>query len=200
MRNHETLTVPTPRGDARLHLDRPPGPTNGTALLFHGAGGGVEAPVLVAVRDALLAIGWTVARLEQPYRVAGRRAPAPAAHLDEVATQVAATLAEPLLLAGKSSGARVACRIADAVGAVGVVCLGFPLHPPGKPEKSRQAELDGTRTPTLVIQGANDAFGRPEEFGSRPVHRIEGADHALTKAAHVAAVAAAAAEWVQART
>jgi predicted alpha/beta-hydrolase family hydrolase len=199
MRNHTTLTVPTPRGDARLHYDRPPRPTNGTALLFHGAGGGVDAPVLIAVRDALLTLGWTVARLEQPYRVAGRRAPAPAAHLDEVATQVAATLAKPLLLAGKSSGARVACRIADAVGAVGVVCLGFPLHPPGRPDKSRKAELDGTRTPVLVLQGANDAFGRPEEF-ERPVHTIEGADHALTKKAHVEVVAAAARDWVQART
>ena len=191
--------VTTPRGPARLHVDRPKGPTNGTALLFHGAGGGVDAPVLVAVRNVLLDIGWTVARLEQPYRVAGRRAPAPAPHLDEVAIQVAKTLKKPLLLAGKSSGARVACRIADAVGAVGVVCLGFPLHPPGKPEKSRAPELEGTRTPVLVLQGENDAFGRPEEF-DRPVTTIEGADHALTKAAHVAAVAEATKQWVQART
>lgn len=163
-----------------------PSETNGTALLFHGAGGDMNAAVLLAVRDALVAGRWTVARLDQPYRVAGRRAPAPAPQLDEVALLVAASLRGPLLLVGKSSGARVACRIARATDAVGVVALGFPLHPPGPPDKSRAAELTGAGVPVLVLQGGRDTFGTPAEIretvGKRrgfTVREVVGGDHSF---------------------
>jgi predicted alpha/beta-hydrolase family hydrolase len=164
-RNADTFTLPTPRGQARIAVERSSGTTLGTALLFHGAGGDMNAPLLLAVRSALLDAGWDVARLDQPYRVAGRRAPAPAPHLDEVALLVVEAVrgAGPLLLAGKSSGARVACRTALAAGATGVVCLGFPLHPPGRPEKSRADELRGVGVRTLVLQGTRDTFGTPAE-------------------------------------
>jgi predicted alpha/beta-hydrolase family hydrolase len=185
--NNDVLTVPTPFGDARVALDHP-SETNGTALLFHGAGGDMNAAVLLAVRDALLGAGWTVARLDQPYRVAGRRAPAPAHQLDAVALLVAdAVRGEgPLLLAGKSSGARVACRTARAAGAGRVVALGFPLHPPGRPDKSRADELTGAGVPVLVLQGSRDTFGTPEEIraavGKRrgfTVREVAGGDHSF---------------------
>jgi predicted alpha/beta-hydrolase family hydrolase len=206
-RNRDPLTLPTPRGDARLAVDRPPGPAYGTALLFHGAGGGMDAPVLLAVRDVLVHIGWTVARLEQPYRVAGRRAPAPAQHLDEVALLAVDRVRSgaPLLLGGKSSGARVACRIATAAGAIGVVAFGFPLHPPGRPERSRAAELLGAGVPVHVIQGTRDAFGTAADLDAihDDVYAVEGADHALRSKAHVDEIARETGRWVtalQART
>lgn len=179
-----TFPLPTPRGDARLHVDRAPGKkTRGTALLFHGAGGDSQAALLLAVRDALLAAGWDVARLDQPYRVAGRRAPAPAPQLDEVALLAAEAVRGrgALLLAGKSSGARVACRIAGAAGAAGVVALGFPLHPPGRPEKSRAGELLGAGVPVLVVQGSRDTFGTAADLRAihGDVHEVAGGDHSF---------------------
>jgi predicted alpha/beta-hydrolase family hydrolase len=143
-------------------------------VLGHGAGGGVNAPDLVALRDAAHAAQVTVVRVTQPYRVAGRRAPAPAGHLDEAWTAVVRELLAvapdtPLVVGGRSSGARVACRTAREVGAVGIVALAFPLHPPGKPERSRQEELD-TGLPTLVLNGDRDPFGIP---AGRPGVRIE---------------------------
>jgi hypothetical protein len=215
MRNADTFTLPTPRGQARVSVDRAEGRTNGTALLFHGAGGDMTAPVLLAVRDALLAGGWDVARLDQPYRVAGRRAPDRAPYLDEVALLVAEHVRRgPLLLGGKSSGARVACRTARAAGAVGVVALGFPLHPPGRPERSRAEELLGAGVPVLVLQGTRDTFGTPEDVrrvvGRRrgfTVHEVAGGDHSFaarradgrTTAECVAEVAATAAAWARRR-
>jgi len=208
MRN--SVTVQTSRGAARLHADRPPGETSGTALLFHGAGGDSNAAVLLAVRDALLATGWAVARLDQPYRVAGRRAPDPAHLLDAVALEVAATLEGPLLLGGKSSGARVACRVATAAGAVGVVALGFPLHPPGRPERSRAPELLGAGVPVLVVQGSRDTFGTAQDVRAihGDVHEIAGGDHSFvprkadgrTARECLDEVAAVVTAWVQART
>lgn len=175
--------VPTSRGEARLYVDRTRGQTNGTALLFHGAGGDANAAVLLAVRDALLGIGWDVARLDQPYRVAGRKAPDPARLLDAVALEVLAALKPrgPLLLGGKSSGARVACRIASATGAAGVVCLGFPLHPPGRPERSRADELLGAGVPVLVVQGSRDTFGTAADLREihGEVHEVAGGDHSF---------------------
>ena len=204
MRN--TTTLQTPRGDARLHLDVPPGETNGVALLFHGAGGGVDAPVLVAVRDALVRIGLRVARLEQPYVVAGRRAPAPVAHLDEVALLAVAAVrqrGEPLLLVGKSNGARIACRVAGEVGAYGAVALGFPLHPPGRPEKTRAPELNGATVPVLVLQGERDAFGTPDEVravaGSHVTVLAVPGDHGMRTKAAVEACAGRVVERAQAR-
>jgi predicted alpha/beta-hydrolase family hydrolase len=148
-----------------------------------------------------------VARLEQPYRVAGRRAPAPAHHLDEVALLAVDRVrtSAPLLLGGKSSGARVACRIATAAGAAGVVAFGFPLHPPGRPEKSRAGELLGAGVPVHVIQGTRDAFGTAADLDAihDDVYAVEGADHALRTKAYVAEVARETARWVaalQART
>jgi predicted alpha/beta-hydrolase family hydrolase len=157
--------IDTPRGPARADTDLPAGPSTAVLVLGHGAGGDVDAPDLLAVRDAAVRAGLVVVRVTQPYRVAGRRAPAPAGHLDEAWTAVLAFLrarhpALPLLVGGRSSGARVACRTAVAVGAVGVVALAFPLHPPGRPERSRAAEL-ATGLPTLVVNGDRDPFGVP---------------------------------------
>ncbi|MEH1100204.1 alpha/beta hydrolase family protein [Micromonospora sp. CPCC 205561] len=157
--------IPTPRGPARVVTDLPQGPPVALLALGHGAGGDVDAPDLRALRDAAVGAGLAVARVTQPYRVAGRRAPAPAGHLDEAWTAVLARLRArhpgvPLLVGGRSSGARVACRTARAVGAAGVVALAFPLHPPGRPERSRAAELD-TGVPTLVVNGDRDPFGVP---------------------------------------
>jgi hypothetical protein len=161
------ITVPTPRGDAQVVLDRPKRAVS-LLVLGHGAGGTVDAPDLLAVREAALAASVAVARVTQPYRVAGRRAPAPAGHLDAAWTAVLSTLRAtrglarlPLIVGGRSSGARVACRTAVAVGAHGVVALAFPLHPPGRPERSRAQELL-TGVPTLVVNGDRDPFGVPE--------------------------------------
>ncbi|TCB97672.1 alpha/beta hydrolase [Micromonospora zingiberis] len=158
--------VQTPRGPARVDLDPPAGPPRALLVLGHGAGGGVDAPDLLALRDAAVAAGLLVARVTQPYRVAGRRAPAPAGQLDEAWRAVLAVLRDgcpgvPLLVGGRSSGARVACRTATTVGAAGVVALAFPLHPPGRPERSRAGEL-ATGLPTLVVNGDRDPFGVPE--------------------------------------
>ncbi|SCL19016.1 hypothetical protein GA0070616_1644 [Micromonospora nigra] len=162
----QTDDVDTPRGPARVDTDQPDGPPTALLVLGHGAGGDVDAPDLVALRTAAIGAGLVVARVTQPYRVAGRRAPAPAGHLDEAWTTVLAVLRRrhggvPLLVGGRSSGARVACRTATAVGAAGVVALAFPLHPPGRPERTRAAEL-GTGLPTLVVNGDRDPFGVPE--------------------------------------
>ncbi|RIV35948.1 alpha/beta hydrolase family protein [Micromonospora radicis] len=168
---HEDL-IDTPRGPARVDIDLPAGPPRVLLVLGHGAGGSVDAPDLLALRDAVVAVGLAVARVTQPYRVAGRRAPAPAAQLDEAWQAVLAVLRArgdvPLLVGGRSSGARVACRTATAVGAAGVVALAFPLHPPGRPERSRAGEL-ATGLPTLVVNGDRDPFGVPE---SGPAVRV----------------------------
>lgn len=158
--------IPTPRGPAWLDVDPPAGPPVSLLVLGHGAGGDVTAPDLVALRDAVVPAGVLVARVTQPYRVAGRRAPAPAGHLDEAWTAVLAGLRQrhpsvpALVVGGRSSGARVACRTATTVGAAGVLALAFPLHPPGRPERSRAAEL-ATGLPTLVLNGDRDPFGVP---------------------------------------
>ncbi|GIJ42906.1 alpha/beta hydrolase family protein [Micromonospora andamanensis] len=158
--------IDTPRGPARVDTDHPSGPPRALLVLGHGAGGGVDAPDLIGLRDAAVPAGLVVARVTQPYRVAGRRAPAPAGHLDEAWSAVLAVLrlrhpGVPLVVGGRSSGARVACRTATAVAAVGVVALAFPLHPPGRPERSRAGELM-TGLPTLVVNGDRDPFGVPE--------------------------------------
>nr|WP_233514816.1 alpha/beta family hydrolase [Micromonospora sp. LHW51205] len=156
----------TLRGRARFRF-HPPADGATVLVLGHGAGGDVDAPDLTAVRDAVRDAGAGVALVTQPYRVAGRRAPAPAGHLDEAWTAVLAELrrrapqVRDWVVGGRSSGARVACRTAAAVGAAGVVALAFPLHPPGRPERSRAAELL-TGLPTLVVNGDRDPFGVPE--------------------------------------
>jgi predicted alpha/beta-hydrolase family hydrolase len=167
-------------------------------LLGHGAGGGIEAKDLVAVARAAHGAGVHVALVEQPYRVAGRRAPAPARQLDEswltVADEVSARFGGlPLVFGGRSSGARVACRTASDGQAVAVLALAFPEHPPGKPEKSRQAELDGVEVPTLVVQGERDPFGVPKA-GHRHELVVLAGDHNLS--ADLEGVSRAAAEWL----
>jgi len=182
--------VPTPHGTARVEVDRPDRPIS-LLVLGHGAGGRVDAPDLLAVCDAALACSVAVARVTQPYRLAGRRAPAPAGQLDTAWAAVLATLRPmdlPLIVGGRSSGARVACRTARAVGAAGIVALAFPLHPPGRPERSRADELV-TGLPTLVVNGDRDPFGVPDagpdvEVCLRPgeghnLHRDPGAVGAL---------------------
>lgn len=160
-----TEEIVTPHGPAVVDLDQPAGPPAALLVLGHGAGGGVDARDLLALREAAVTAGLVVARVTQPYRVAGRRAPAPAGQLDVVWTRVLAELRArwpgiPLVVGGRSSGARVACRTAATVGAAGVVALAFPLHPPGRPERSRAAELPD-RVPTLVVNGDRDPFGMP---------------------------------------
>jgi predicted alpha/beta-hydrolase family hydrolase len=157
--------VDTPHGPARCLLELPEGPATTLLVLGHGAAGEVTARDLVAVRDAAVAAGVAVARVTQPYRVAGRRAPAPTGQLDTAWLAVIAELARRcqyaiMIVGGRSSGARVACRTATAAGAHGIVALAFPLHPPGKPERSRAAEL-ATGVPTLIINGERDPFGVP---------------------------------------
>ena len=177
------IVVETPRGPAVASVSGPSGPVLGLLVLGHGAGGGVDAADLVAVRDAAVAAGVRVALVTQPYRVAGRRAPAPAGHLDEAWSEVVGALrvpGTPLIVGGRSSGARVACRTAATLGAAGVLALAFPLHPPGRPEKSRAAELPVT-VPTLVINGDRDPFGVPEPGGMVEVVVRPGAVHDLRK-------------------
>ncbi|MBP0449542.1 hydrolase [Kitasatospora sp. RG8] len=165
-----TELVPTPAGDARITWHRAAAP-KAVLALGHGAGGGTAARDLVALAAALPARGVTVALVEQPWRVAGKRlGPAPKT-LDAGWTPVAELLAGgglPLVVGGRSAGARVACRTGAATGAAGVVALAFPLHPPGRPEKSRAAELLESGLPTLVVQSAADPFGGPAEFPELP--------------------------------
>lgn len=190
------IDVETPAGTARATVE---GAGSAVAVLGHGAGGGIEAGDLRAVTAALLERGWTVARVEQPYRVSGRRAPDRAPKLDAawtaVVEQLRAESSGPLLVAGRSSGARVACRTATAVGADAVVCLAFPLHPPGRPESSRVDELGlVAKIPLLVVQGERDAFGTPAEFPrSVRVVPVEG-DHSLRR---TTPVVEAVVEWLQ---
>ena len=175
----------------------PAGPPSSLLVLGHGAGGGVDAPDLSRIHDAAVEAGLRVALITQPYRVAGRRAPAPAAHLDEAWTTVIAHLKQlpiPLIVGGRSSGARVACRTALTVGAAGVLALAFPLHPPGRPEKSRADELT-TTIPTLVVNGDRDPFGVPEGNGQVQVVIRPGATHDLRK--DLSGTAAAVLRWLQ---
>ncbi|HTJ32422.1 MAG TPA: alpha/beta family hydrolase [Dactylosporangium sp.] len=176
-----------------------PDPHGGVLLVLgHGAGGDVDASDLVAVHDAALARGVAVALVTQPYRVAGRRAPAPAGQLDEawlaVIEHLRAGLAfSRLVVGGRSSGARVACRTAQEAGADRILALAFPLHPPGRPEKSRAEELD-SGVPTLVLNGDRDTFGVPQPRPGVTVRVLPGETHGLSK--NPAAVAAAAIDFV----
>jgi predicted alpha/beta-hydrolase family hydrolase len=153
-------------------------------VLGHGAGGGIQARDLAALAAGLPGAGVAVVRVEQPWRVAGRRVAGPPAQLDKawlVAVPEAVRLTGvtgPVYVGGRSAGARVACRTAADLGAAGVVALAFPLHPPGRPDRSRVAELLGADVPTLVVQGDRDSFGGPSELPEGPrVVTVPGADH-----------------------
>ncbi|GAA3244550.1 alpha/beta hydrolase [Pseudonocardia petroleophila] len=174
-----TAEVDTPHGPARITRHDAAGP-RAVLLLGHGAGGGIAAPDLVAATAAATASGVSVVLVEQPYRVAGRRAPAPAGQLDTAWLAVVEHVRDglPLLFGGRSSGARVACRTAGAGGAVGVLCLAFPVAPPRTPEKHRLAELAAPTVPVLVVQGGRDPFGVPDPAPGREVVVLRG-DHGL---------------------
>jgi uncharacterized protein len=179
------VEIDTPQGTARAHL-HPAGDARAALLLGHGAGGGVEAPDLAAASEAALEEGISVALVEQPYRVAGKRASPRPEKLDEAWMAVVTELRDgelgglPLIAGGRSAGARVACRTAADTGAAAVLCLAFPEHPPGKPERSRQDELDMVSVPTLVVQGESDPFGMPEPGPNREVVTVPG-NHSLKK-------------------
>jgi uncharacterized protein len=194
------LEVDTPSGPAAVDLERPRGAPLALLVIGHGAGGGVDAPDLRAVRLAALAAQVAVARVTQPYRVAGRRAPAPAPRLDAAWLAAVGALRSqrglrtvPLVALGRSSGARVACRTATAAKASAVVALAFPVHPPGRPDKSRLDELAQPAVPVLVVQGDRDAFGMPPP-GSAEIVVVAGADHSLKK--DPAAVAGAVVDFI----
>jgi uncharacterized protein len=193
------VKVETPHGPARAHL-HPVDKPRAALVLGHGAGGGVESRDLVAVTEMARGEGISVALVEQPYRVAGRRAPAPPGQLDAAWTAVvdhlrAGELGDlPLIVGGRSLGARVACRTAEATSAIAVLCLAFPVHPPGRPEKSRLEELDAVALPTLVVQGESDPFGMPPPGAHREVARVKG-DHGLK--ADLEAVSAAVRDWLR---
>ena len=190
----------TPRGPAGVRVTDPAGPPAAVLVLGHGAGGDVDAPDLRAVHDAAVTAGVRVALVTQPYRLAGRRAPAPAAHLDEAWSAVVGRLwpgpgdAPPLVCGGRSSGARVACRTAAVLGASAVVALAFPLHPPGRPERSRAGELP-TGVPTLVVNGDRDPFGVPSPGGPVEVQIRAGERHDLRR--DPAGTAAAVVGWLR---
>jgi uncharacterized protein len=196
------LAVDTPHGPAQVHL-HPVAEPRAALVLGHGAGGGVGAPDLVAATEAACSEGASVALVEQPYRVAGRRSPAPAHQLDTAWTAVVEQLAAgeltglPLVVGGRSLGARVACRTAEATGAVGVLCLAYPLQPPrrssGTASPSRLPELDAVTVPTLVVQGERDRFGMPPASSLRTVVPVHG-DHGLKT--DLDAVAAAVRAWL----
>jgi uncharacterized protein len=197
-----SVQVDTPHGPAIVHLLTVAAP-RAALVLGHGAGGGVTSRDLVAATDAALELSITVALVEQPYRVAGRRSPAPARQLDAAWTAVVEHLRSgelrglPLVVGGRSAGARVACRTAAATGAVGVLCLAFPLQPPrrrsGAVSESRLGELDAVPVPTLVVQGARDQFGVPPAAEGRTVVEVQG-DHSLRT--DLGSVSAAVREWL----
>jgi len=156
-------------------------------VLTHGAGGGPDSPDLLAVADAASRLGGVVARVTQPYRVKGRRAPGSVDRQDAAWVEVVAALRAGagaglrLIQGGRSNGARVACRTARAAGARAVIALAFPLHPPGRPAQSRAAELAGVGTDVLVVNGERDPFGIPDAAGKTRVVVLAGESHALSR-------------------
>jgi predicted alpha/beta-hydrolase family hydrolase len=195
------LEIDTPHGPARAFIHAADKPL-GALILGHGANGGVSAPDLLAVTDVALSARFSVALVEQPYVVAERRSPAPARQLDAAWTAVVNHLREselsglPLVVGGRSAGARVACRTAADTGAVAVLCLAFPLHAPGRSggsSNTRQPELDSVQVPTLVVQGARDPFGMPRGSSTRSVVKVAG-NHSLK--ADFDAVTTAVRDWL----
>ena len=196
------LEIDTPHGPANVHMHRVR-EARAALVLGHGAAGGVSAPDLVAASGAARSEGISVALVEQPYRVAGRRSPAPARQLDVVWTTVVDALRArelrglPLLVGGRSMGARVACRTVEQTGAIGVLCLAFPLQPPRRSAtgavQSRLHELDAVTVPTLVVQGERDAFGMPPEGAQRTVVQVPGNHNLKTD---LGAVADAVRAWL----
>jgi predicted alpha/beta-hydrolase family hydrolase len=195
----EPLELPTPHGPARVHL-QPVREPRAALLLGHGAGGGVTARDLVAAAAAAQAAGVSVGLVEQPYRVAGRRSTPRAPLLDEAWLALVEGLRAgplaglPLVFGGRSSGARVACRTAAPAGAIGALCLAFPLKPPGRATAvSRLSELDDAGVPVLVVQGERDPYGMPPPGEGRTVVQVAG-DHTLRS--DLASLGAAVRAWL----
>jgi predicted alpha/beta-hydrolase family hydrolase len=207
----EERHIETPHGQARLVVRRARGPV-ATLLMSHGAGGGIDSRDLSALADDLPRNGVTVVLLEQPWKVAGRKIATPPATLDAGLVAAANRLRTrtPLVVGGRSAGARSAARCARSLGASGCLALSFPLHPPGKPERSRMAELLGAGVPTLVVQGGRDTFGTPAEFpkDGPTVLPIPWADHGFavpkkaetTQEAALALITTGVGDWLEAAT
>lgn len=209
MRRVEIMTA---EGAALAEVARPAGSVSGSTagstaepsfllVLTHGSGGRVGTPDVLAVQDAGLRLGAVTALVTQPYRVKGQRAPGNAERQDAAWGEVVSALRQsigaglPLIQGGRSNGARVACRTAQATGARGVIALAFPLHPPGRPERSRAAELAMAGTDVLVINGRNDPFGIPRRAAGRRLVVLDGETHALSR--HPEAAGRAARSWLR---
>jgi uncharacterized protein len=195
------MQIDTVAGPARVEVDEAAAPRF-LLVLTHGAGGGVASTDLMAARQAGLDSGGAVARVLQPYRLAGASAPGSAqrqdaAWLDVIAALRARYPGVPLIQGGRSNGARVACRTAEAAGAAAVIALAFPLHPPGKagdPEKSRAGELRSAGVPVLVINGDRDPFGVPDPADADRLVVLAGETHTLSK--QRAAIIEAVTSWL----
>lgn len=195
------VEIPTAHGPGIVDLDRPRGVLRGVAVLTHGANGNPDTADLMAVRGVLLPAGVAVARVTQPYRLGGRSSPPPAPKQDEAWLAMITAIRKrrgfrelPLIVGGRSNGARVAARTAQPAGAAGVVALAFPVHPPGKPDVSRLDELDAAGVPTLVVQGERDPFGMPPRRRGRTIVVIANDAHSLRR--DPARVAAAVRDFV----
>jgi predicted alpha/beta-hydrolase family hydrolase len=192
------VEILTSSGTARADVDESPAPRF-LLVLTHGAGAAPDSADLLAARDAAQALGAVVARVTQPYRVRGARAPGSAARQDAAWLEVIEALRDrfpglPVVQGGRSNGARLACRTAMAAGARAVVALAFPLHPPGRPDQSRAQELRGAGVPVLVVNGDRDPFGVPAVTDADRVVVLPGETHALTR--NTSAVAAAVSGWL----
>ena len=179
------MEIRTGYGAARAELDQPRAPAF-LLVLTHGSGGGVDAPDLLAVRDMAAGLDGAVARVTQPYRARGARAPGSVARQDAAWLEIISVLRArfpgiPLIQGGRSNGARVACRTARAAGARAVLALAFPLHPPGRPDRSRAAELRAAGTEVLVVNGDRDPFGVPGSADASSVVVMPGEAHALSR-------------------
>ena len=193
------VEIMTAAGPAHVAVERPRTRPRLLVVLTHGAGGTPDTPDVLAVRDAARPLGAVTALVTQPYRVRGGRAPGSAARQDAAWAEIVAALNEenlPLVQGGRSNGARVACRTARQVGAMGVIALAFPLHPPGQPGKSRDGELRAAGTSVLVLNGDRDPFGIPEpdDAINLKVVILPGETHALSK--NPSAVGEAVAGWL----
>jgi uncharacterized protein len=192
------VEILTGYGQARAEVDEPPGPLF-LLVLTHGSGGGVDSPDLLAAAAAGRALGGAVARVVQPYRVRGARAPGSPVRQDAAWLEIVEVLRGrfpgiPLVQGGRSNGARVACRTARDAGARAVVALAFPVHPPGRPERSRAAELRAAGTDVLVVSGSRDPFGVPDSADAARVVVLAGETHALSGSP--ALVAQAVGSWL----
>ena len=182
------MEIGTSEGPARAEVERPAaGEPSFLLVLTHGAGGDPDSPDLLAVAGAASRLGGVVARVTQPYQVKGRRAPGSPDRQDAAWAELIAALRPaagaglPLVQGGRSNGARVACRTASTVGALAVIALAFPLHPPGRPDRSRAAELAAAGTDVLVVNGDRDPFGIPDSTGKTRVVVLAGESHALSR-------------------